>query len=251
MSPLTAPARLWRTDDPKEAGPVDLALLTVKTYQSPAALAAMSPLVGAETTILPLQNGVESHRDAVRSFGSRKVLPGAVYLEAGLPQPGVVRQAGDVVRVVFGELDGTDSSRGKTIADTLNSAGVQAEFTRDVRKALWTKFLFIATMAGLTSLSRQTMAQLMPEPSCRKVIFACLLEIERVARASGVELEPTIVGGHPCLHRGLSRRPPRLDALRPHEWTPVGVGSVKRRRGARRRGGRRPNTHQRPCLRYG
>ena len=223
---IDCPGTVMATDDPKEAGPVDLALLTVKTYQSPAALAAMSPLVGAETTILPLQNGVESHRDAVRSFGSRKVLPGAIYLEAGLPQPGVVRQAGDVVRVVFGELDGTDSSRGKTIADTLNSAGVQAEFTRDIRKALWTKFLFIATMAGLTSLSRQTMAQLMPEPSCRKVIFACLVEIERVARASGVELEPTIVADtlayieaslddlHASMHSDLMNgRPLELEAL--------------------------------------
>ena len=214
------------TADPRDAGPVDLALLTVKTYQNPVALAAMSPLVGAETTLLALQNGVESHRDAARFFGSRKVLPGAVYLEADVPQPGVVRQAGDVVRVVFGELDGTDSTRGKTIADTLNLAGVQAEFTGDIRKALWTKFLFITTMAGLTSLSRQPMAQLMPEPFCRKVIIACLVEVESVARASGVAIDSTIVADtlayieaslddlHASMHSDLMNgRPLELEAL--------------------------------------
>ena len=223
---IGCPDEVIATGDPTTVGAVDLTLLTVKTYQNADALAAMTPLVGPETMILALQNGVDSHADAIRAFGGHRVLPGAVYVEASVPEPGVVRQAGDVVRVVFGELDGTDSPRGRIIAGTLNSAGVQAEFTTDIRKALWTKFLFIATMAGLTSMSRRTMAELMPEPHWRKVVTGCLAEIESVARASGIDLEPTIVEEtlayingslddiHASMHSDLMNgRPLELEAL--------------------------------------
>ena len=248
---IGCPDEVIATGDPTTVGVVDLALLTVKTYQNADALAAMTPLVGPETMILALQNGVDSHADAIRAFGDHRVLPGAVYVEASVPEPGVVRQAGDVVRVVFGELDGTDSPTGQNHSwHALNSAGVQAEFTTDIRKALWTKFLFIATMAGLTSMSRRTMAELMPEPHWRKVVIGCLAEIESVARASGIDLEPTIVEEtlayingslddiHASMHSDLSGRPA------------VGTGGAERRRGAGGGGGRCSNSHQRPGLRH-
>ena len=187
------PRDVFATDDPGSVGPVELVLLTVKTYHNPQAVAAMPPLLGPETPILGLQNGVDSYREAAGALGQHRVLPGAVYIEASVPEPGVVRQVGDVVRVVFGELARTDSPRGQKILETLKSAGIAAEFTLDIRKALWSKILFIATMAGVTSMSRRTMAQLMPEPRWREVIVGCLREIEAVARVSGVNLDPDIV----------------------------------------------------------
>ena len=190
---LGYPQEVFATDDPKSVGPVELVLLTVKTYHNTQAVAAMAPLAGPETAIMGLQNGVDSYQEAADALGEHRVLPGAVYIEASVPEPGVVCQVGDVVRVVFGELAGTDSLRGQTILETLKSAGIATEFTQDIRKALWSKFLFIATMAGVTSMSRRTMAQLMPEPRWRDVIVGCLREIEAVARASGVNLDQGIV----------------------------------------------------------
>ena len=182
------------TGQTADVGQVELALLTVKTYQNAEAVAAMAPLIGPETAVLCLQNGIDSYQEAAGALGEAHLLPGAVYLEASVSEPGVVRQSGDVVRVVFGELDGSDSSRCRGIRSTFQNAGIDTEFTQDIKNALWSKFIFIATMAGVTSVSRRIMAQLMPEAHWREVVIGCLREIEAVGRASGVDLDPNIVG---------------------------------------------------------
>jgi 2-dehydropantoate 2-reductase len=104
----------------------------------------------------------------------------------------VVRQAGDVVRVVFGELDGSESERGRAVRDALTASGVPAELSADIRAGLWAKFLFIATMAGVTAMARQTLADLMPRPEWREVVVDCLREIEAAGRASGVNFPPDV-----------------------------------------------------------
>jgi 2-dehydropantoate 2-reductase len=214
------------TDDPSKVGLVDLALLTVKTYHNEQAVPAMLPMVGEDTTVLCLQNGIDSYQSLVEAFGAEKVMPGAAYIEASLPGPGVVKQTGRVVRIAFGELDGGDSERGRRILDILEQSGVPAEFSRDIQKTLWSKFLFIATMAGVTALSRQTMAELMPRPEWRRVIVGCMREIEAVGRASGVNLDPLIVDNtlryiegsleqmHASMHADImAGRPLELEAL--------------------------------------
>ena len=192
---LTIPSGddLSANDDPAAVGPVDLALLTVKTYQNDVAVPAMLPLLGPDTTVLCLQNGVGSYQAAAEVLGKERVLPGAAYIEAARLGPGMVRQSGSVVRIAFGEADGSDSQRGRTVQAALADAGINAQFSQDIRQILWTKFLFIATMAGVTSLSRETMAEIMPRPEWRQVIVNCMREIEAVARASQVALAPDIV----------------------------------------------------------
>ena len=180
------------SDDPADLGPAEVVLLTVKTYQNAAAVPVMAPLVGPETAVLCLQNGIDSYRAPAAAFGARRTLAGAVYIEAGIEAPGVVRQAGAVMRVVFGELDGALSARGQAIADAFNGSGVAAELTADIRAGLWAKFLFIATMAGVTSMAGETLAQLMPRPEWRQVVTGCLREVEAAGRANGVNLPSDI-----------------------------------------------------------
>ena len=181
------------TNDPAQVGPVDLVLLTVKTYQNATALPAMAPLVGPATSVLCLQNGIDSYQYAAGALGKDKVLPGAAYIEAGHPEPGLVTQSGSVVRIAFGEIDGSDSQRGRLIAQILMDAGIPSEFSRDIHRTLWSKFLFIATMAGVTTLARQSLAELMSRPEWRRVILGCMREIEAAGRANGVDLDPSIV----------------------------------------------------------
>ena len=180
------------TDNPADVGPVDVALLTTKTYQNSDAVPAMAPMVGPGTVVLCLQNGIDSYLPPAEAFGAERVLAGAVYIEAGRDSPGVTRQAGDVVRVVFGEPDGPLSERGRAIADAFNESGVPAELTGDIRTGLWSKFLFIATMAGVTSMARATLAELMPRPEWRDVVVRCLREIEAAGRANGVNFPPDV-----------------------------------------------------------
>ena len=225
---LTMPCgdRLSATDDPATVGPVDLTLLTVKTYQNAVAVPAIRPLVGQDTTVLCLQNGIDSYQAAAEVHGADRVLPAAAYIEAARLGPGIVKQSGSVVRIAFGEPDGSDSQRGSTILQVLSDAGINAQFSRDIRQILWTKFLFIATMAGVTSLSRETMAEIMPRPEWRQVIVNCMREIETVGRASQVALASDIVEAtvayiegdlddmHASMHADImAGRPLELEAL--------------------------------------
>tara|TARA_Y100000588_G_C14250908_1_gene923372 strand:+ start:16 stop:930 length:915 start_codon:yes stop_codon:yes gene_type:complete len=181
------------SDDPPKIGPVDLALLCVKTYQNDVALPMMRPLVGPETTVLCLQNGIDSYRTAAKALGETAVLPGAAFIEASVLGPGAVRQTGSVVRIVMGEEDGTESQRCRAIQETLVQAGIPGEISSDIRASLWGKFLFIATMAGVTTMARATLAELMPQAHWRNVVLACLAEIDAVGRANGVNLPEDMV----------------------------------------------------------
>ena len=184
--------RCAATDDPRQVGEVELALLTTKTYQNAAAIPAMAPLVGPETTVLCLQNGVDSYVGVADRFGPGRVMPGCVYIEAGSDGPGTARQSGDVVRVVFGEVNGSLSPRGRAIEEAFVSSGIPAELTADIRTGLWSKFLFIATMAGTTAMARERLADLMPRPEWRQVVVGCLQEIEAAGRANGVNFPSDI-----------------------------------------------------------
>ena len=120
-------------------------------------------------------------------------MAGADYSEDGHPGPGVGTQSGDVVRIECGEAGSGDWERGPALQQTLAEADIPARFNLDIHQTLWSKFLFIATMAGVTSLARETLAQLMPRPEWRRIIIDCLKEIESVGLASGIRLDPDIV----------------------------------------------------------
>ncbi len=184
------------TDRPADVGPVDLALLTTKTYHNAIAVPSMAPMVGPDTAILCLQNGIDSYALLVEAFPDAIVLPGAAYIEAGRSGPGVVTQAGDIVRIATGSIRGSDTShkqRAETVCGAFRDATVPAEAEDDIAVTLWTKFLFITTMAGTSSLAREYLRDLLPRPEWHKIIVGCMTEIEAAGRGSGVDLSPTIV----------------------------------------------------------
>ncbi|HNP72834.1 MAG TPA: 2-dehydropantoate 2-reductase N-terminal domain-containing protein, partial [Kouleothrix sp.] len=110
------------TDDPAEIGPVDFALVCVKAYDLPAALEQMRPLVGPATTVLTLQNGVEAPDQAAAAFGAA-VLPGLVYSEVSVREPGVIVQSAPVRRIVLGELNSRLTPRVQVFAAAFAGAG--------------------------------------------------------------------------------------------------------------------------------
>ena len=188
--------RCAATNQPAEVGPVDLALLTTKTYHNAVAVPAMAPMIGPETAILCLQNGIDSYLPLVDAFPNAVVLPGAAYIEAGRSGFGVVTQAGDIVRIVTGGIRGSGPShqaKAEEVCAAFRGANVAAEASGDIAVTLWTKFLFITTMAGTTSLAREYLRDLLPRPEWHRIIVGCMEEIERAGRASGVELAQTIV----------------------------------------------------------
>ncbi|MEE9262279.1 MAG: 2-dehydropantoate 2-reductase [Dehalococcoidia bacterium] len=181
------------TDNPQEVGPVELVLFTVKAYDTEAAIPAVASILGPDTSVLTLQNGVDSYKVLGQALGKEKVLPGAAYIESRISSPGMVQQTGDVVRIVFGEVDGKETPRATRIHAALRDAGVNAELSGDVLKTLWTKFLFITSVAGLTSACRTGLGMLLEEPEYKGILVAAMKEIEAVGRAHGINLDSDVV----------------------------------------------------------
>ena len=214
------------TDDPSQVGPVDLVLFTVKTYHNAQAIPLMKPLVGERPVVLTLQNGVESHEELGRAFGIGHVMPGAAYAAATVQAPGVIVQESNDARITFGEINGAPSPRALRVQETMLQAGIEAELSRDVIKSLWTKFLLLAAVSGITSASRTRIHKLLDIPESNATFRQAMKEVEAVGRAKGVELDEGVVEtmvefiqGFPDFQKSMHTdvelgRPLELEALR-------------------------------------
>jgi 2-dehydropantoate 2-reductase len=177
------------TDEPADIGPVDLVLLCVKTYDLLEALAQMRPLVGPRTSVLTLQNGVEAPDMAAAIFGAHAVLPGLVYCEVALQEPGVIFQGSDLQRIIVGELDGTRTPRASAIAAMFADAGAEATLSENVLGALWSKFCFICAMGGCTTLARCSLGALLADDEGRRLLEIVMTEVWAVGGARGVRFD--------------------------------------------------------------
>lgn len=177
------------TDDPAEIGPVDLVLLCVKTYDLAEAIEQCRPLVGPHTAVLTLQNGVEAPGLAAAAFGAAAVLPGLVYSEVSLREPGVIVQGDAPRRIVLGEPGGESSARAQQFAAAFVAAGVDAVVSPNIGGALWTKFCFICALGGCTTLMRQPLGALLADPEGRSLIELVMAEVRAVGLAHGVRFD--------------------------------------------------------------
>jgi 2-dehydropantoate 2-reductase len=186
-----APAQA--TDDPADIGPVDLVLFATKTYQIEEAARAMLPLVGTETVVLPLHNGVDAAERTAVVVGQEHVVGGLCYVGSMVTGPGQIRQQSQFRRVIAGELpgaqgEGTVTPRVQRIVDALASSGAVAEASTDIQVARWTKFAFIAPFSGVGAVSRVPAGEINGTPATRTLLAAAIGEVVAVARAEGVGL---------------------------------------------------------------
>ena len=181
------------TDDPGEVGPVDLVLFCVKTYHTDEAGRAIAPLVGDDTLILSLQNGVDNEEKLAALYGQEHVLGGVCYISAAIATPGVIRQVSGPRSIVFGELDGSITPRAQRVLQAFTDAGIDATLSEDVQKALWTKFLFICAFSGVASVARAPVGELLAIPETRELLREAMAEVAAVARARGITLDADIV----------------------------------------------------------
>jgi 2-dehydropantoate 2-reductase len=186
-------AEVHATNEPGEVGPVDVVLFTVKTYHNATAIPAMRPMVSESTTVLSLQNGVETFDELTQSLGFDCVLSGVANFGAYIEAAGVIANRGNPPAVIFGEVDGKESPRAKRILETFQKAGVNAGLSNDVTKTLWTKFLLLPSTAGMTCVTRLLTRSLLEHPEAREMWIAGLREVEAVGRAKGVNLDPDVV----------------------------------------------------------
>jgi 2-dehydropantoate 2-reductase len=175
------PARA--SDNPAEVGDVDAVIVGVKAWQGTDAAHAMQPMVGPETSVIPLQNGVEvaSHLAAV--LGDEHVLVGLCGTISWVVRPGHIRSIGETHFVQFGELDKRPGKRAERLRQAFARARVKVEISTDIHVALWEKFLFVVSWGGIGALARKPVGVTRTVPEMRQMIEQCMREIFVVARA--------------------------------------------------------------------
>ena len=177
--------------DTGRIGPVDVAVVSVKAYDNSTALPMLKPLVGADTVVLTLQNGVDSADEVAAVVGEPHVLGGTTYVATALEAPGLIVQTGVHRSIIFGEVfagRGHITPRVKAIADVLASADIQVTPVDDARVPIWDKFVYLAAFSGFTGASRLAIGHIWKYPHVREMFYACSREIAAVAKAEGVTI---------------------------------------------------------------
>ena len=180
------------TDNPAEVGPVDLVLFTVKTYQNRHVITTLKPLMGHQTSVITLQNGVESHEQLGAVLGPSNILPGAYWASSHIISPGVIGE--DVpAQVSFGEIDDTDSLRSPDIRKVFRDAGIETEISLDPLQVLWEKFIVLSALAGITSAAQTRPKELLKYPDARMMFCNAMEESLAVGLAKGINLPNNLV----------------------------------------------------------
>jgi 2-dehydropantoate 2-reductase len=190
------------THDPAQVGVVDVVLVGVKAWQVPAAAQAMRPMVGSDTFIVPLENGVEAPAQLAAVLGAQHVLGGLCKIISFTLRPGHIRHAGIEPYVAFGELDNQASERAERLRQAFaRAAGVTVEIPPDIQAAMWDKFLFIASFSG--AVTRAPAGVLRNVPETRQLLEQAMREIFAVAQAREIALSGDIVGQTMAVVDGL------------------------------------------------
>jgi len=181
------------SDDPASVGVVDYVIFCVKLWDVESAGAAIKPLVGPQTAVIPQQNGVDTHERLIPILGREAVMGGTAWVTGSIVAPGIVRQTGTYQRLIFGELDGTMSQRGQALADVCAAAGFDGDFSPNVLVPIWEKFLSIVPLSSVNSLTRLPLGLYRADPDLWALCEASLNETIAVGLAEGIKLPPDSV----------------------------------------------------------
>lgn len=183
--------RINATSRAEEVGPVDLLIVLVKSFATARAIADAGALVGPETVVLSLQNGL-GHEDLLaEAVGRDKVIAGKTYVGGVLLAPGRIRCGVDGKRTFIGELDGQVSARVSQIAEVFRGAGLATRVSENILGTMWDKLLVNVSTGALTGITMLTYGQLYSEPLLRETALAAVAEAIAVAQAAGVTLSLT------------------------------------------------------------
>ena len=164
-----------------------MVLFAVKLYDTESAMPLLPPLIGADTVVIPFQNGVESVAMLARAVDRPHLAAGTSYVQAFIAEPGVIRHIA-LDRLVFGELDGARTPRLERLFDACRDAGVSPVLSDQIEVEIWSKFVHLSVLSGMTSVTRSPVGPLRDDPDLYAMWQAALVETIAVARAKGIAL---------------------------------------------------------------
>ena len=178
------------TDDPVKIGTVDVVLFAVKVWDTEEAALQARPLVGPDTRVIPLQNGIDSPERLDPILGPDTVCPGSAYVASVMSAPGVVTHTSKFARMVTGRRDGKPDARLKAFTDAAHAANIDIKLSEAIERERWQKFIFLVALSGATSATRLSLGPILQDPDTRMFFHALLQEVVSVGRAKGVPIEP-------------------------------------------------------------
>jgi 2-dehydropantoate 2-reductase len=226
------------TDDPTMVGIVDVVIVGVKTWQLPEVAHALPALVGPDTCVVPLKNGVEASTQLAHAVSAQAVLGGCCRVMSVRVAPGHIQHRGGIdPYLLVGELDHRRSARVERLCEVLNQAGVTAAIPPDIQVAMWEKFVQVAAFSGVGAVTRAPVGTLCTLPETRALLEQVMQEIVAVAQAWHVTLPADVIstamaqlasfppGGTNSTQRDLmAGRPSELEA---HAGAVVRLGQAR------------------------
>jgi 2-dehydropantoate 2-reductase len=182
------------TDDPASLGVMEVVIVAVKAWQLPELTPRLHPLIGPQTTVLPLLNGVDAPAQLAAVLGAPRVLGGLCAILSHVARPGVIEHGGTPATVSLGELAGGASARVEAIRKAMVGAGITATVPDDITGAMWKKFVFISSFGGVGGVTRAPAGALRSVPATRELLQRAIAEVVAVARARGVDLNDDQTG---------------------------------------------------------
>jgi 2-dehydropantoate 2-reductase len=181
------------TDNPRDAGLFDLVLVCVKSYGLEEAARQIKDNLHDETVVIPLLNGVNIAERLKAILPKGRILSGCVYISTRIESPGVVRQVGGSCQLIFGPDQANDLETYRPIEAFLHEAGIKAELVGQIALPLWTKYIFIDPLAGITSMLGKPFGAILDNPIDRTMLEGLMKEVKLVAQVQGVPFPEDIV----------------------------------------------------------
>jgi 2-dehydropantoate 2-reductase len=181
------------TDDPAKVGPVDIVLFAVKLWDTEKAAEQAKPLLGPNTRVITLQNGVDSYERIAPVVGSEHAIPGVTYVVTVIERPGVIKQTSQFQAIFCGTVDGRPDAQLQAFADAARAANVPVMISDHIERERWHKFILLTATSGATSVTRLSMGPILADPDTRALFRNIMRETLAVGKAKGVKLDDAFI----------------------------------------------------------
>jgi 2-dehydropantoate 2-reductase len=208
-------SQVQAVDNPAEAAPVDIVLFAVKLWDSEAAAQSLAPLVGPDTRVITVQNGIDARERLEPILGRGRVVPGLAQIATVIGSPGVIVHTSKFALIRCGHPDRRADPTLAALADAAQKAGIDIAVSEAIELELWQKFVFLSSLAGITAATRLPIGKLLTEPDTRGLFHSLLREVVGVGRARGVNLPAD--GADKALAFADATLPPDMKASMAHD----------------------------------
>jgi 2-dehydropantoate 2-reductase len=176
------------TDDPATVGPVDVVLFAVKLWDTEKAAELTRPMVGPNSRVITVQNGVDAVERMAPILGPDRVAGGVAYIATVIEAPGVIEQTSQFCALRFGRTDKKPDAMLDAFAAAGKKAKCDLDVSTDIQAERWEKFIFLTAMAGVTASRRSAIGPVVAKPEGLAFFRALMEEARAVGKAEGVEI---------------------------------------------------------------